>query len=736
MRPSRREILLSAAFAIWGLAIAISLASVWDRPAPPGQLPGLGTRFDFDARGPFRWVAGMIVLPLLLPLLLRPVTRRLAEGSRWAFNTALVAPLVALWFVAITRAPLWAIVPVALVIAACTLLRGRDLGFNKRDVVLLPAILAIVLSLNDVAPWLSIDRIFVVAAMVVFALRVVVALIPSPVAPALSFVAAPLGMILQTMFFARDQRYFGWHALLIAVVSPLVLRFVLRNARRAAAILVFVTFPLALVGYFGANSISTAEGKPRVNAFENSHPLLPASEYLEGELPYRDIIPSHGLIEDGLLDFLIMKTRGVSVGASLKTRLYLGLLNAVVLYALAWAVTGSAEAAFLAVLLGALTNSYVSATRIFPAVLALALMCGAVRLRRLQWLRYAALVTVICGATSVDFGAYTFLTLIVVVLRFPGDRVQAFRAAAAGILIGVVPLFGGLAVLGILDDFFRTTFVEILSLAPVYTLTMFQAPEGAARAFPEALVGFFDLRVFQYVVWVIAAVVAGAMIARRPVRRFEPLVVLAFWITVTALSYAERHHLYSGMVAAPFVVALAWRVMRWRPAFTPIIVLALVILAAPTTHLGIVGWVRKLRGPADPHFVEVREIPRARGALFLDEDAAALRGVQKYASLALAPHETWLDLSNRGIFYFLLRRDCPIRQPEVAFYETEERQRYVIGRLENDMRIRAVLLPGPSGRYTVDGVPNQERAPLVWQYVQANFAPDFAEGDVVMWRRK
>ena len=53
MTASRRETLLSAAFAVWGLAIAISLASVWSQPAPPGQLPGLATRFGFDADGPF-----------------------------------------------------------------------------------------------------------------------------------------------------------------------------------------------------------------------------------------------------------------------------------------------------------------------------------------------------------------------------------------------------------------------------------------------------------------------------------------------------------------------------------------------------------------------------------------------------------------------------------------------------------------------------------------------------------
>jgi hypothetical protein len=736
LRPSRREILLSAAFAIWGLAIAISLASVWTRPAPPGQIPGLATRLNFDAHGPMRWIAGMILIPLLAPLLLRPVARRLAEGREWAATSAFIAPLVTLWFVLITRAPLWAILPTAAVVTAATLLRNRDLGFTRRDIVLVPVLLATLLGVNDLAASISIDRAFIVAALVVFALRIAVSFIPSPLPPALAFIAAPLGLLLQTSFLARDQRYAGWPALAIAVLTPFVLRLFVRNARRSVAALVFATLPLSLAGYINATGALTAEGKPHVDVFEDSHPMLPASEYLERELPFRDVIPTHGLIEDGLLDFLIMRTRGATIGDALKTRETLGLLNVIALYALAWALTGSAEMAFLAVLLALLTNSYVAVFRVLPTLVALALMCGAARWRRLQWLRYAALATVIAGATSIDFGAYTFLTLVVAVLRFPGNRLQAIRAAAMGILIGVVPLFGGFAVLGILDDFFRTTFVELLSLGPVYTLTMFNPPEGLAHTFPEALLGLFNLRQFQYLVWCLAAVVAAVTISRRPRRRLEPIVLIAFFITVCAISYAERHHLYFGSVAAPFLVALAWIAARRRPALAAAFVLGFLILAAPTTHLGVVGWIRDVRGPVEPTLVEVPEIPRARGALFQEHDAAALRGVKKYASLALAPEETWLDFSNRGIFYFLLRRDCPIRQPEVAFYQTEEKQREVIQRLENDPRIRAVLLPGPSHRYIVDTIPNQERAPLVWQYIEAHFEPDFEEGDVVIWRRK
>lgn len=731
-----RELLLSAAFAIWGLAIAISLAMVWQKPAPPDQLPGLGTRLNYDAHGPFRWMAGMIALPILMPLLLRPLSRRLADGAAWARNTVLLAPLVALWFVLITRVPAWAIVPYAGVIAGCTALRHRALRFTRHDVVLVPTLLVLLVSLNDALPSLSIDRALVVAALIVFALRVAVTFIPSALPPALAFLAAPLGLILQTNFFARDQRYLGWHAVAIAVVTPFVLRFALRNVRRAVAILLFATYPLSLGAYFNATSLQTAEGKPRVNVFEESHSLLPASEYLAGELPYRDIIPTHGLIEDGLFDLLVMQLRGVSIGTTWKTRLALGtFLNAAALYALGWAVTGSPAAAFLAVLLGSMTNMFTPAIRLTPPLITLALLCGAFRWRQSQWLRYAGIGAVLCGATSIDFGAYTFLTLVAAVLRWPA-RLEALRAAAIGIAIGVVPLFGGFLVLGILDDFFRTTFIELLSLGPVYTLTMFAAPESLPRAFPDALAGLFNRDAFLYIIWCVAAVFTGVMLTRRARRRFEPMVVVALWMTLVAISYAERHHIYYAIVAPVFAVGAVMFAVRRRSALAPVMIVGLVMLAAPTTHLAVMGWIRDARGPVEEGWVEVPEIPRARGALFHHEDAAALRGVQKYVSLSLAPDETWLDFTNRGLFYFLLRRDCPIRQPEVAFYETEERQRDVIRRLDADPRIRAVLLPGPSGRYMVDGVPNSERAPLVWHYIQQHFVPDFEEGDVVMWRRK
>jgi hypothetical protein len=716
---------LRLAFAVWGLAVAISLYSVWDQPAPPGQLPGAAAMLGLDARAPFRFIAGLMLLPIAFSF----VGSRIRVTRPWARNTFLIAPLVTLWLATIQRSPLWAIVPCAIVLSLAFVFRDRDLHFTRNDAVLLPALLATFLGLFDALFAHSVDRAAAVAFVLIFVLRVAVALIARELPPAFAFLVAPLGLLLQTSFFARDQRYFGWHALALAVVTPFLLRVTLRNARRARTLLVLLVYPLSLYAYVNATSLQTAEGKPRVNIFEDSHALLPASEYLRGERPYRDILPAHGLIEDGFFDVLALTGRDVSLGATGKARAVVSGLGIVAVYALAAALTGSAEIGLLAGFLTLWMGFFRATIRFIPALIALALMVK----RRVRSMRWAALWTVVAGLTSLDYAAYTLCALIVCIGRM-GRRVRAraVREAAIGIAIGAVPLFLGLLVFGILGDFLRGTFIEVLSLGPVYTLTMFTLPPAlqSMRAFPEVLAGLLHRDTILYLVWPAVAVLVAAFLPVRPRRRLEPFVILGVWIVLTAVSYAERQHLYYMIVTPAMLCGLL--LTRWR---VPVLI-ALLVLASPTTHIGVVANVRGARGPLAPDLVTIDDLPRARGALFHRDDADGVTRVGKYLALSLAPDETFFDFSNRGIYYFLFRRDCPIRQYEVPFYETEARQREVIARIENNPKVRAVLLPGPSGRYTIDGVDNRARAPLVWQYLEASFTPDFAEGDVVFWRRK
>lgn len=715
MTQTRRETLLSIAFAAWGLAVAIALASIWMRPAPAGQLPGLATRFGFDAHGPFRWIAGLMLLPIVFAVVLRPLARRIGDG--FAFRSAFVAPLVALWFVSVNRDVWWVLIPVAIVIA-CSLVRTSDL--ERTDAILILTFLATLLAVIDIVPDLAIEKCVVVAALIVFVLRVFL--------PPHAFAVAPLAMLLQTGFLARDQRHFGWVPLAIVVISPIVLRFLPRIDRR---VVMFAVYPLALWAYANATSIQTAEGRARVSMFEDSHSLLPASQYLRGELPYRDVLPLHGLIEDGLIDYTAMKIGGTENGVRLKARTIAGGCVALALYALAFGVTGSAEAAVFAVLLAFMTGTYTSNLRLLPPLITLALIAAAVRWRRPRLFAYAGVGTVLCGLTSIDFGFYTFVAFVFALVR---QRGQGWRYGAIGVAAGVVPMSVVFAALGILDDFVRALFAETLSLGPVYVLDFFTPPVTIERtpSFPDLLVSLLHRDTFLIVFWCAMTILVAVMVMRRPRRRVEPLLILGVWVVLTALAYAERHHLYFDIVVT---TALVHAIRRMRRDVAAIAIVASIVLAAPTTHLIIVSMVRHARGPLESNWVTADDVPRARGALYLADDAAVIHGAVKYASARLAPDETFLDFTNRGILYFLLDRDCPIREYEVANYETVARQQEIIRRIESNPKVVAVLLPGPSGRYMVDGVPNADRAPLVWNYIRTHFHPDFEEGDTLFWRR-
>jgi len=735
MTTQRRELLLSIAFAVWGLALAIALITIFERPAPAGQPAGVATALNFDAHGPFRWIAALMLLPIAMPLALRGIARRLAAGRAWSTYAVCIAPLVSLWLVTVSRDPWWCLGSVAFVIAISTALRNRDLAWSRGDAVLVLVFLTTVLGLIDAVPSLRHDRVMYTAALLVFTLRIAITFIPSRTSAHLAFVFAPIGLVLQTGFFARDQRYFGWHALALVVLTPIALRAFYRgDGRRLRKLLVFVIYPLALYAYANATSLETAEGKARVNFFEDGHSLLPASEYLRGERPYRDILPAHGLIEDGLFDFIAMKVGGADVGTTTKFRLIIGNLNSVALYFLAFAATGSAEGALFAVLLAFMTGTYRMHVRVLPALITLACIITAIRKRNPRWLAYAGFGAVLCGAMSLDFAFYIVVTLIVACIRM-----RRWREAIIGMSIGAIPLFIAFALFGILDDFVRGTFIETLSVGSVYVLNFFTPPELMKQFahFPDIFAVTLDRQVFQYLFWCAVAVFVGVTITRKPQRRIEPLVLIGVFIVATAISYAERHHLYFAVLMSTVIVATIFRLLRTQHlAVATIVIAACIAMAGPTTHMGVLGWMRLARGPVEPAWVELNDLPRARGALFHQNDAASIASAQKYVSLSLAPHETFFDFTNRGILYFLLRRNCPIRQYEVAFYQSEAQQREVIRILETNQNIRAVLVPvHPKSAFAVDGIPNADRAPLVWQYVQTHFHPDFEEGDVTFWAR-
>jgi hypothetical protein len=749
---ARRELILRLCAAIWGFAIAISLLPFWLGPAPPGQLPGFATSMGMDARAPMRFALSLMLIPLLWSLLLRPLLAILGRDDThaWARNAFGSASIAILWFVIINRDVAWVVLAPSMVLAVALAMRGFDANFSRHDLILLPVLATTYLALLDLLPR-SVEQVLLLAAGLVFAVRMAVVLVrPVHLPPALCFALAPLGLALQSSFNSYDVRHSPWAPLALVIVTPMLLRAIVHDTpatrARIRAALRYVIYPLAAYAYLSATSQLAAEGMPRADLFEDQQHIVPAAEMLRGEKPYRDIIPAHGFVQDALLDYVVFRTGPVTLGRALKVR---GLISGTIIiahYALVAAATGSPEvglaSTFLAMLLGTAGGSF----RVLPAITTLAFIAYALRRRDPRWLAVAGACVVVCILTSLDQGAYLLLTIFIAALRFDDRKRALFFTAGGGGITGLVAL-AVMAIDGIAIDFVRVTMFEIATLGPVYSLSAFDAPASLQHLnnVPEVLGVLLDKSAFGYVLWpiimlltVVALTSKQTMTPRRRAQR-EAFLIIGIYGVITALSYAERHHLLWQFVAAPLISISIFRLFRSRiplaRAAAPAVVIITLMIAQPTAHIAIAGSLRHTHGALDPTDREL-PLPRARGALTKSTDAAVIEIVLRYAATHLKTNETWFDFTNRGNLYFLLNRDCPIRQLEVAFYETDERQREVIRRIEQNPGIGFALMPADPDTTAVDAIPNRARAPLVYAYLTSHFTPDWAEGGVVFWRRK
>jgi len=700
-----RELVLLAAVAAWGLAAGITLATLTVREPPPGQIPSaLSTRHGIDARAPLRSILLVIAGPILAALLTRPYVRRVAASAeRWAVVAIASALLTGLWVALLDPYDTLIILFVPLVGAvAFALLRHVDPRFDRGDVILLP----IFLTLFAIAGlWMTVAHAALLAAAITMA-----------------------GRLLWGPALAGRPAKAGPHTRLIA----------------------YFAYPAFAIALFAGDLT------PRVSLFEDGHSLTPASEMLHGERPYRDIVPGHGLIADGLLDWAAMHLGARDIGDVLRVRAVAAALLPAVVYFVALAATGSAEAAILAFLFAASLTitgtpwarpvSAIEAMpgfRPIPSLLALAACAVALRMRSRRWLAIAGGLAVLAELTSVEFGFYAIVICIVAALRASATwrgRRSALLAVLSGAAIVAVPAALIMLIRGWLGAYLHTMLVELPPLSEAYSILLFHFPDAYKdlSTFPEIIAALFIPRTVWFVLWCLIAIgTAMGLTQRAGGRRLEPILILGVWTVAAALSFAERTNVYFLAVGAVATVCalcgagnLACLRRRW------VAVIILILMAAPTTRL--ITLAAKLRNRGNvAGYVRYDALPRARGGWFEPDNARRLAAAQAFIDRALRPGETFFDFANMPILYYLFDRRCPVREYETPFYETEELQREVIARLESDRSVRAALMQFPNqGFVAIDGVPNAIRAPLVAQYLRDHFMPAYAREGVVFWLRR
>ena len=662
---------IRASTAMFGLAVAaaIALAPVLQPGASAGELPGAMQARGLSARGPALQWALAVILPFVGAFAAQWVIPRLT-GWRWAsvgYVVATISAPVPLLASGNLRHVLLHAFVAAVIVAA----RRVDPQFSTRDVTLIPALL------------------FVYVAFL-----------------KLGVGGTPIG------------------AFEFAAIALFLLRLLLRRPLplpRALYPILLVAYLLTLLG------VTTPQ---QIDFFEDGHDLLPASEMLRGEVPYRDIAPMHGLISDGGLSLLALKLGGDDIGTALIARRVVGALTIAAICFVAFAATGSAEAGLLAgLLMIAMFPATTMGVRALPALLALAATCLAVRGRP------SYLVPLLCAvsfAFSIDFAIYSTLVALAAMLWMRGWRVAGALAVVLVVaLIAFWPVLAGSSV------------YVIGPLAPPACLTSLSAMTAFAT----------DPHCFSALVWIAALIFAAVNLA---MRRIDPATVIAMWVVVTGLSYVERHHFYYEYAVPPLLVMWLWswgaalsaarlredgdaisgddetrRGDRGAPQALLIVVTLLVFIAKPFTHLFDVAAPLVLS--PTPAATPISGMPRTSGAVFDDTTRRALEAAQR---ASLQPGETFFDFANGSLLYYFTNRDCPIPWMEAPLYESEERQRKVIAMLEANPRIAAVLLAFPGAQPVIDGIDNKIRAPLVWAYVEKHYEPWIHEAGVVMWKRR
>jgi hypothetical protein len=680
-----------ASTAIYGFTLAIAIAPRLAFPARSGEPVSALHAAGFSPVGPLSQFVVVVLLTAAFAILGTRIAR-LLDPHRWAAASYCAAVLIApatLMHFGNLRHVLLAGAAAAGIVA----MRRRDPQFTLGDVVLIPMFFSCQMAFLDLGFGRTPVSTSLRAAIAVFVMRLLIR-------NSDAFVVSPLALIFQIGYLPPTVA--GIVAIIVLFGSPLL---ALRVPRRVVYPIVVFLYPLAVLQLT----------QFPMNFFEEGHTLSVSSEMLRGERPYRDIIPMHGLITDGVLDAVSLKVSGRSLRAVQTTRLVVGVVSGVSLYSLGVAATGSAEAGLLAAFLAfTLFSGATLWLRPAGAVAALAATVAATRLRSKRWFVVAGALVVIGYLVSVDFGVYS-----AVVALFAAFRARALRALALGIAVVAVPSLLLFAIFGFALDFIRVNAIEIFGEHGVYFIAPLTIPTFLRS--PSFLHHLGDPDSVALIAWVIALAGSAAALARSPLRarRSDAAWLIGVWMVVATMSFVTRGHFYFAQVTAPFLVALLWMMRRHARTVAIVLAVALVVMAEPFRHAITV----------------IPELRAAKAAPLFDPTVeSSIAAARRFVS-TLGPQDTFVDFSNSALLYELFNRDCPLRQIEVSNYQPSDAQREVIRRIESNPHIRAALITFRGSNDKVDGIPNSERAPLVWEYLQRNFTPAFDENGVVFWRR-
>lgn len=730
--------------ATWGFALVMAAYPWIVTRSEPGDPLSIATRLGFDPHASFRLVALALVAPFVMAL----VTTWVAERwRRWEPSSVValgISVLVALWMVVELRHATSFILAIAMppVTVALWNMRPSGVRFDGWDTLLLPMGLAIYCIMMDLT---SLHWVYAVTWALGFTALLRVFLVPritSPENQSLAVWLTPLAILPLNEHLPLGETVRALAGLIVLSVSLAAGSSLLRSKgpQTAKRWLLLAILPLFAFFYPHTQDFATADGAPRIDLFEDGHGLLPANEWLRGERPYRDMIPGHALLPDGGLDVIGILIGGDTAASALRAHHWAHGLNPLAIYLLTFAATSSAPAALTALLF---SMTFLDGGTLFfrssVPLLMLAATIAASRSGSDRWWAWSGALLPIAFLSAIEFAAYSTAVTLVALIRV-SNRSQALKAFGKGVAVTASPILLVLLTFGLAVDLIHVTWGEVINLGPVYNMGPGPIPELVLREphLPALFRPIMFRNEARHLLWPIAVIGAAAVLSSSPRRasRGEEFLLLGIWIGLAGISWAERHHTYFQFALPTFVFAAIIALWRRRHPVTRAAAITMSVMAlvcqSPTRTLTDMAILRTAKAPLAPAETLV-EPPRARGALFRPEDAELVRRFNALVETELRPEDTWLDLANRPILYYLFDRDCPVRQFEVPFFQPVERQEEVIRRVLRAPEVKWLIVR--FGQSTIDGIPNEERVPVLAEWLNRNFQPWYDDGQIVIWKR-
>jgi hypothetical protein len=504
---------------------------------------------------------------------------------------------------------------------------------------------------------------------------------------------------------------------------------------------------------------STAHLTQWIDLFHRGESIGPASDYLRGKVPYRDVFVLHGMLDDGLFDAWLMKLFGRSLEVSVAREVVVGAVLSTALWYLAIFIFRSIPLSILTVAISAWITAENNRT-VFQ-VAAVASLWLALWRRKPVAAIFSGVLAAIALFYSYEIGLYTIggavavLVLVAIIARrnrwegaSPWRTLAAF---AAGFVLGFLPFAIYLAINDALDDFLLTSFVTIPRLIdPVWSLPFPDLVSTfRSNLSLHTLSDFVLYEKFRLILSPLTIAIASVYLIQRAVRRrFErldyallALVVFALVAQRTAFGRAEfRHQYFASFLIGPILVLLAILAARrlheaWREgeegarafiaaAGLAVLPLFLVIFWVPDLINArindLINYQRRvLRVLPDPNAEGMR--------LRISEVSRTIRELTR-------PNDALFDFSNQPAFYFFADRPNATRFYQVPVASPPVFQAEIIADLERT-KPKVIVRTSPDGFDEFDNVPNSMRAQAVAAYLDDAYRYFRTVRGVELWTR-